>query len=146
MRSRRKGRRPPRRELVGPRLCGRDDAVAALRVSAAGVAAESIVVLICDAEARVLVATEFEDGPAAGVATVVDVVLAAAPPGSALVVGVFRQDGTELDRLELEAVEEAVLSCAVSGVRLVDVLVLDGASEPVESVAGDGYEVDNGDQ
>ncbi len=149
MRQRRWARRrkPPLFELVGPRLCCADEAAAALRVSALDQRLESIVVLICDHECRVLLATEFEDAPAAGVATVVDLVLQAAPPGSKLVIGVMRGEGgqAELDRLELEAVDEAARACHLCDVGLVDLLVLCGSGS-AESVAGSGYDVDNGRQ
>ncbi|MDQ4068738.1 MAG: hypothetical protein M3203_04575, partial [Actinomycetota bacterium] len=149
MRQRRRARRrtPPLFELVGPRLGCRREAVAALRLSAKDEGLESIVVLICDRERRIVLATEFEDAPASGVATLVDLVLRAVPPGSRLVIGLFRGERgageVQLDRLELEAVDDALRSCRRCDVELVDVLVLCG-SEAVESVAGSGYEVDNG--
>ncbi len=150
MRQRRSGRRHgPPLELIGPRIAGRDDAVAALCLSAAGEAPESVVVLVCDHDLRVVLATEFEGAPAAGVATAVGLVVAAVPPESRLVVGILRgeQAGAPLDRLELEAVEHATRGCERHGVALVDVLVLGRPrSGPVEAVGGTGYGVDDSDR
>ncbi len=149
MRQRRRGRRRTAPvELIGPRLASGEEAVAALRVSAADDSCASIVVLICDRELRIMLATAFEGAPAAGVATAVELVLTAVPPESALVVGILRgeQGDAALDRLELEAIDEAARACARADVALADVLVLGGRSGSVERVAGTGYGVDNGGQ
>ncbi len=142
MRQRRKGRRSrPVLELVGPRLRGGEDAVAALRMSWAGVASESVVVLVCDGELGVMLAVELEEAPAAGVATAVGLVLEAVPEGSKLVVGIFRRDGSmELDRLELEAVEGVAAACRRHGSQLVDVFVVAGDRSMRVGAAASGDE------
>ena len=141
-------RRPAPVTLVGPRLRGRDDAVAALWLSSGGAARESIVVLVCDHEYRVRLAVELEGAPADGVATAVDLILESVPDAAKLVVGMFRAGGpAALEPRELEAVNEAASACGRHGVQLVDVIVMDGdRCRPVDAVAAAGYGDDNGDQ
>ncbi|MGH9264044.1 MAG: hypothetical protein ACRD1D_05075 [Acidimicrobiales bacterium] len=132
-------------ELVGPRLRDRDDAVAALRVSSTGDGPESIVVLVCDRDLRVLLAIDMEGAPASGVATAVGLVLQAVAPESKLIVGLFRAG--DLDRAEVEAVKEAESLCLDHDVDLVDVFVVSECGwDAVDAIAGTGYGDDNGHQ
>lgn len=124
-----RGRQPLLIDVVGPRLHGAEDAVAALRVSAGRQDHGTIVVLVCDVDDRVVLAVAFDGAPAAKVMAVVECVLlagaqAAGEPG-ALVVGLFPANGsTELDRLELAAVQEMAWECEDRAVALLDVFVI----------------------
>ena len=127
--------------LVGPRLLDREDAVAALRLSAGQSDARSIVVLVCDGDDRVVLGVAFDGAPAVAVGAAIDCVLPAlATRGaeSSLVVGLFRAavEPTELDRVELAAVQEMAAECDDQGVALLDVVVISG--DTWQSVAGAG--------
>ena len=116
-------------ELVGPRLSGPDEAVAALRVSAEQPEKEGVVVLVCDEHQRIVLAVDF---PGAGVDRVAEavgyVVEAAHGLGSmSLVAGLFRAGtSTNLDDEEVAAVADLLQSCRSSRLHLLDVIVVAG--------------------
>lgn len=127
--------------LVGPRLLDREDAVAALRLSAGGGDARSIVVLVCDGDDRVVLGVTFDGAPVVGVGAAIDCVLPALATRraeSGLVVGLFRgaAEPAELDRVELAAVQEMAAECDDQGVALLDVVLIRG--DGWQSVAADG--------
>ncbi|MDQ3898080.1 MAG: hypothetical protein M3326_12720 [Actinomycetota bacterium] len=117
-------------KLVGPRLEGPDDAVDALRLSAGDPEQESVVVLLCDGERRVVFAVDFAGAPAAVAPDVVDCVLAALVRGRShkLVVGLFRGPGrsTSLDASDVRAVDDILAACDGAEVDLLDVVVVRG--------------------
>ena len=133
----------PGLELARPRLRSAEDAVAAIRMSAAGEDRESIVVLVCDDENRILLAVDFADAPTTGVCDVAELVLAAVDDGSVLVVGLIRpHDSGVFTNAEVEAIEELAALCLLSEVCLRDVIVVTGngwrsAAEVVTDGDGD---------
>ena len=117
-------------ELVGPRLEGPDDAVDALRLSAGDAEHETIVVLVCDGERRIVVALDFPGAPAAVAPDVVGCVLAGLVGGRRhkLVVGLFRgaRRSTALDASVVQAVDDLLAACDDAAVEVLDVLVVSG--------------------
>ena len=117
----------PGLELVRPRLRNAEDAVAAIRMSAGGEDQESIVVLVCDDENRILLAVDFAEAPTTGVCNVAELVLAAVDEGTVLVVGLIRpNDSGVFTNAEVEAIEELTALCLLSEVCLRDVIVVTG--------------------
>ena len=117
----------PGLELVRPRLRSAEDAVAAIRMSAGGEDHESIVVLVCDDENRILLAVDFADAPATGVCDIAELVLSAVDEGTVLVVGLIRpHDSGVFSNAEVAAIEELAAFCLLSEVCLRDVIVLTG--------------------
>lgn len=112
-------------DLVGPRLCGGDDAARALRLSYGAHGKESIIVLVCDRDRRIVLAVDFEGAPAYGAAAVLECVVPAVPPLSSVVVGLFRPGrSTTLDPWDLDAVREMAARCEEEGITVLDVIVL----------------------
>ncbi len=135
-------------ELARPRLRSAEDAVAAIRMSAGGDDQESIVVLVCDDENRILLAVDFADAPTTGVCDVAELVLSAVDEGTVLVVGLIRRDDAGvLTNAEVEAIEELAALCLLSDVCLRDVIVVTGTGwRSVAEVVTDGFGDDNGHQ
>ena len=110
-------------ELVGPQLRSRADAVAALRLSAGSPDDQTVVVLVCDREDRIVLAVDFAGAGVTDVAKVVELVAAAVGDqgGMHLVVGIFREgESTVLNDDETAAVAEL----ATAGVDVRDVIAL----------------------
>jgi hypothetical protein len=93
-----------------------------------------------------VLAVAFDGTPTAKVVAVVECVLlagaAAADASGALVVGLFPANGsTELDRLELAAVQEMAWECEQRGVALLDVFVIGiDAWKSVPDVGAEGFD------
>jgi hypothetical protein len=105
-------------------LCSIEDAVAAIRVSA-GTEDESIVVLVCDHENRIVFAVDFAGAPASGVCDAVECVLDAVLQGTVLVVGIVRpHDPGGFTDAEAEAINDLVESCHIDDVCLRDLIVV----------------------
>jgi len=138
----------PGLELVRPRLRNTEDAVAAIRMSAGGEDTDSIVVLVCDDENRILLAVDFAEAPTTGVCDVAELVLAAVDEGSALVVGLIRpHDAGVFTNAEVEAIEELAALCLLSEVCLRDVIVVTGNGwRSAAEVVTDGFGDDNDHQ
>ncbi len=138
----------PGLELVRPRLRSADDAVAAIRMSAGGEDQESIVVLVCDDDNRILLAVDFAEAPTTGVCDVAELVLAAVDEGTVLVVGLMRpHDAGVFTNAEVEALEELAALCLLSEVCLRDVIVVTGNGwRSVTEVVTDGFGENNGNQ
>ncbi len=112
-------------ELVGPRLRDAGEAAEAVRLSSGPGGKESIVVLVCDEERRVLLAVDFEGAPPSAATAALECVLPAVADGSSLVVGLCRPGRSEvLDRFEAEAIEEMAGLCRDTGIDLLYVIVL----------------------
>ncbi len=134
----------PALELVGPRLRTAEEAVAAIRMSAGDENQESIVVLVCDEENRVVLAVDFAGAPTVDVCDVADLVLEAVHDATVLVVGLIRPHDTGVFTIaEVEAIVELVASCLVDEVRLRDIIVVAGGrwrsvTEAVPGLAVEG--------
>ena len=116
--------RSPVVQLVGPCLWDAAEAAEAVRLSYGSGGKESIVVVVCGEDRRVLLAVDFEGATAADAAAVAELVSLAVAPGSSLVVGLCRPGGSEfLDRFETEAVQELADICDDSGLDLLYVIV-----------------------
>lgn len=115
-------------QLVGPRLAGPEDAVAALRLSAPEEPEERIVALVCDEDHRVVLALDFDGAPIAGIPGLVDLVAtAAADRPLGLVLGIFRPGGAPaLDGEGEAAAAAAGETCRRSGITLLDTIVISG--------------------
>jgi hypothetical protein len=135
-------------ELARPRLRSAEDAVAAIRMSAGGDDQESIVVLVCDDENRILLAVDFADAPTTGVCDVTELVLSAVDEGAVLVVGLIRpHDPGVFTNAEVEAIEELAALCLLSEVCLRDVIVVTGNGwRSAAEVVTDGFGDDNDHQ
>ncbi len=123
-------------ELVSPRLCSSEDALAALRLSAGAPEGQSVVVLVCDDEQEIVLAVDFAGAGAWEAADAVGIVVEAISGrgAMALVVGVLVEGGSaELDDDELHAVGEVAKICGSAGISLLDVIVV--ADEEWLSVA-----------
>jgi len=131
-------------ELVRPRLRSAEDAVAAIRMSAGGEGRESIVVLVCDDENRILLAVDFAEAPTTGVCDVAELVLAAVDDATALVVGLIRpHDAGVFTNAEVEAIEELAALCLLSEVCLRDVIVVTGNGwRSAAEVVTDGFKAE----
>ncbi len=138
----------PGLELVRPRLRSAEDAVAAIRMSAGGDDTESIVVLVCDDDNRILLAVDFAEAPTTGVCDVAELVLSAVDEGTVLVVGLIRpHDSGVFTNAEAEAIEELATLCLLSEVCLRDVIVVTGNGwRSAAEVVTDGFGDDNGHQ
>jgi len=136
-------------EPVGPRLDCPEDAATVLRACAGVDAWDSVVVLVCDDQRRVMVPVAFDGAPIAAGPAVLDCVIASLrqPTRTGLVVGIFRSGGsTLLDDDELADVEEVGVTCERAGVDLLDVIVLtDRHWSSLSLVAGAALGDDNGD-
>ena len=138
----------PGLELVRPQLRSADDAVAAIRMSDGGEHQQSIVVLVCDVENKILLAVDFAEAPTTGVCDVAQLVLAAVDEGSVLVVGLVRpHESGVFTNAEVEAIEELAALCLLSEVCLRDVIVVTGDGwRSVAEVVTDGFGDDNDHQ
>ncbi len=117
----------PGLELARPALRSAGDAVAAIRMSAGGDDQESIVVLVCDDENRILLAVDFAGAPATRVCDVAELVLAAMDEEPVVIVGLIRpRDSGVFTNAEVEAIEELAALCLLSEVCLRDVIVVTG--------------------
>ena len=111
--------------LVGPRLRDAGEAAEAVRLSYGSGGRESIVVLVCDEERRVLLAVDFEGVPSSAATAALECVLPAVADGSSVVVGLCRPGRSDvLDGLEAEAIEEMAGLCRETGIGLLYVIVL----------------------
>ena len=110
--------------LVGPCLCDVGAAAEAVRLSYGSGGRESIVVLVCDSDRRVVLAVDFEGATASAATAVLDCMIEAVPKESALVVGLVRPGRSPyLDRFETGAVQEMADLCRRSGIGLLHVIV-----------------------
>lgn len=135
-------------ELARPRLRSAEDAVAAIRISAGGDDQESIVMLVCDDENRIVLAVDFAGAPTTGVCDVAELVLAAMDEEPVLVVGLIRpHDSGAFTNTEVEAIEQLAMLCLFSDVCLRDVIVVSRDRwRSAAEVVTDGFGDDNGDE
>jgi hypothetical protein len=126
-------------ELVGPCLRDAREAAEAVRLSYGSGGKESIVILVCDPDRRVVLAVDFEGAPASAATAVLDCMIEAVPEESALVVGLVRPGGSAyLDRFESEAVREMADVCRLTGIGLLYVIVAnDEGWRRVPELSGD---------
>ena len=123
-------------ELVSPRLCSSEDAVAALRLSAGTPEGQSVVVLVCDDDQEIVLAVDFAGAGAWETADAVGIVVEAISGrgAMALVVGILVEGlSAELDDDELYAIGEVARICGAAGISLLDVIVV--ADDEWRSVA-----------
>ena len=116
-----------RRPEAGPVLSGPSDAAAVVRLSVAPAHHQAIVLLLCDAEHRLLLAITVEGAAVTGVGRAVDVVLQVADSGgvAGLVVGIVRGGrGGRLTKAEESSLAGLLARCDGAGVDLLDVLVV----------------------
>lgn len=129
MRTNCRGRRVAGAETVGPQLRSQADAVAALRLSVGSPEERSVVVLVCDAADRIVLAVDFAGAGVMELAQLVELVALAQPdPGRVrLAIGIFREETSSmLDDNETAAVAALGDDCRAAGVGLRDVIVLAG--------------------
>lgn len=129
MRTNCRGRRGVGTETVGPQLRNQADAVAALRLSVGSPEERSVVVLVCDAADRIVLAVDFAGAGVMELARLVELVaLAQQEPRSVrLVIGIFREGRSSmLDDDETAAVATLGDRCRAAGVGLREVIVLAG--------------------
>jgi hypothetical protein len=109
-----------------PVLAGPDDAAAAIRLSAPPADGPSVVVLLCDADHRLILAITVDGAPATAVPRVIDLVLQVAESGgvAAVVVGIVRPRLERLSRPEAVALGGLLFRCDAGRVQLLDVLLV----------------------
>ena len=118
------GRAAAALEPGGPHLWDAEEAAEAVRLSCGWGGRESIVVLVCDEERRVLMAVEFEQASASDATAVVDLMALVLPETTWLVIGLCRPKGSRfLDRFETEAVQEMADRCEEAGIGLLYLIV-----------------------
>ena len=110
-----------------PILSGPDHAASAIRLSAPPAAGPAVVVLLCNAEHRLLLAITVDGAGATAVPRVVHLVLAVAESAgvAGIVVGIVRERlGQYLPKPDAAALEGLEALCAAAGVSLLDVLLV----------------------
>ena len=110
-----------------PVLSGPDHAASAIRLSAPPAAGPAVVVLLCDAGHRILLAVTVDGATASAVPRVVDLVLAVASSAGVteIVVGIVRERlGQYLPKPDAAALAGLEPRCAAAGVNLLDLLVV----------------------
>ena len=110
-----------------PVLSGPDHAASAIRLSAPPAAGPAVVVLLCDAGRRLLLAVTVDGAPPSAVPRVVDLVLAVASSAgvTGIFVGIVRERlGQYLPKPDAAALAGLEQRCAGSGVNLLDILVV----------------------
>jgi hypothetical protein len=110
-----------------PVLSGPDHAASAIRLSAPPSAGPAVVVLLCDAERRILLAVTVDTAPPTAVPRVVDLVLAVSSSAGVrgIVVGIVRERlGQYLPKPDAAALAGLEPRCAAAGVDLLDVLMV----------------------
>jgi hypothetical protein len=110
-----------------PILSGPDHAASAIRLSAPPAAGPAVVVLLCDADHRLLLAVTVDGAPPTAVPRVVDLVLAVSRSAgvSGIVVGMVRERlGQYLPKPDAASLAGLEARCAAVDVNLLDVLLV----------------------
>ncbi len=102
------------------------DAAAVIRLSAPPAEGSSVVVLLCDADHRLILAITVDGASASAVPRVVDLVLQVAEPGgvAGIVIGLVRPRLERLNRVDAKALGGLLNRCHAGGLALLDVLLV----------------------